>query len=69
MHIAAKQGQQNMIKYLIGKEAKVDIKDNDGVSACDEGKLAVSIFFLSKILFEKAIRNLCNSVWYTTQRK
>ena len=34
LHTAAKQGQQNMVEYLIGKEASINIKDNDGVSAC-----------------------------------
>ena len=43
LHIAAKQGQQDMVEYLIGKEASIDIKDNDGVSVCDEGRFVLLI--------------------------
>ena len=32
-----------MVEYLIGKEASIDIKDNDGVSVCDEGRFVLLI--------------------------
>jgi len=39
LHIAARQGHQDMVEYLIGKKASIDCKDNDGVSVYNEGRL------------------------------
>ena len=39
LHIAAKQGHQDMVEYLIGKKASMDSKDSDEVSVCEEDRL------------------------------
>ena len=39
LHIAARQGHQDIVEYLIGEKASINIEDNDGVSIYDENRL------------------------------
>ena len=39
LHIAARQGHQDMVEYLIGEKASINTEDNDGVSVYSEGRL------------------------------
>ena len=41
LHIAARQGHQDIVEYFIGEKASINTEDNDGVSVYNEGRKAL----------------------------
>ena len=49
-----------MVKYLIGKDASINIKANDGVSVRDEGRLVLSFEITSANFIRTLTRKATN---------